>query len=72
MRIVSTVIGVFKGFAYWWLKPRRRYSSNKRVERIVDIVFRIVLIVWAFFFLQWLVGFIYSVLKVLYRIIFQT
>ncbi|EGG31891.1 hypothetical protein HMPREF9412_6477 [Paenibacillus sp. HGF5] len=71
MRMVLTVLGAFKGLAHWFLKPRRRYTSNKKVERIVDIIFRIVLLIWAFFILQWFVGFIYAILKILFRILFH-
>ncbi|WP_127590080.1 hypothetical protein [Paenibacillus lautus] len=53
--MVFMVIGLFKGWAHWLLKPRRRYTSNNKVEWMVERLIQGFLIMWAILFIRWVI-----------------
>ncbi|PJN50464.1 hypothetical protein PAEVO_55080 [Paenibacillus sp. GM2FR] len=55
MRIAFIVLGVFKGLTHWFLKPRRRYTSNNKVEWMVERLIQGFLIMWAILFIRWVI-----------------
>ncbi|OIB01168.1 hypothetical protein AK95_27365 [Paenibacillus sp. LC231] len=63
MRIVLIVIGAFKGLAHWFFKPRRRYTSIKKVEWIVERLIQGFLIMWAILFIRWVILIIIATMR---------
>lgn len=49
----TTFRNIPKGFAVWLFKQRRRYSSNKKVEWMVERLIQGFLIMWAILFIRW-------------------
>ncbi|RAR43663.1 hypothetical protein DP091_12325 [Paenibacillus sp. MDMC362] len=49
----TTFRNIPKGFAAWLFKQRRRHSSNKKLEWIVERLIQGFLIMWAILFIRW-------------------
>lgn len=52
-----------KGFAVWLFKKRRRYSSNKKVEWVVERLIQGFLIMWAILFIRWVILIIIATMR---------
>ncbi|MFF3926202.1 hypothetical protein [Paenibacillus lactis] len=44
-----------KGVAEWVFRPRRRYGRFPRIERMVELLFKAILIFWAFIVIRWFI-----------------
>ncbi|SEL71422.1 hypothetical protein SAMN04488688_105254 [Paenibacillus sp. cl141a] len=51
----TTFSDVPKGFAAWFFKQRRRYTSNKKIEWMVERLFQGLLIVWGIILIRWFI-----------------
>ncbi|MBU5349402.1 hypothetical protein [Paenibacillus lautus] len=51
----TTFRNIPKGFAVWLFKQRRRYSSNKKIEWMVERLFQGLLIVWGIILIRWFI-----------------
>ncbi|MBT2765534.1 hypothetical protein [Paenibacillus sp. ISL-20] len=49
----TTFRDIPKVFAVWLFKQRRRYTSNKKIEWMVERLIQGFLIMWAILFIRW-------------------
>lgn len=51
----TTFSDIPKGFTAWFFKQRRRYTSNKKIEWMVERLFQGLLIVWGIILIRWFI-----------------